>query len=89
MAMTEQPLADHERPLLTPPPVEDVFARAEELRAADYPDVPAELLQRVLAAERDNPGDRVAASSAVTRTIDAYLAETGSAAAASDQEGTV
>lgn len=63
-------------PLLTASRVEDVFARTEEVRAADFPDIPAELLTEVLAAERDNPEDRGAAARAVGRVIDTYLATT-------------
>lgn len=54
----------------------DVFADTEEVRAADFPNVPAELLAAILTAERDNPEDRPTAARAVGRIIDAYLAET-------------
>jgi hypothetical protein len=62
-------------PLLAASQVEDVFVATEEVRATDFPDVPAELLASVLAAERDNPEDRTAAQRAVGRVIDAYLAK--------------
>lgn len=54
---------------------EDVFQATEEVRAADFPAVPPDLLAAVLAAERDNPDSRQAAARAVGRVIDSYLAE--------------
>ena len=76
--MTEPTPGDTPRePLLAAAQVEDVVARTEELRAADFPDIPAALLAGVLAAERDNPEDRAAAARAVGRVIDAHLAATG------------
>jgi hypothetical protein len=64
---------------LSEPPVEDLFDAVEEIRAADYPAVPADLLTAVLAAERDHLDDRLAATRAVGRTIDAWLAANQSA----------
>jgi hypothetical protein len=55
--------------------VEDVFQATEEVRAAELPAVPADLLAAVLAAERDNPDSRQAAARAVGRVIDSYLAD--------------
>ncbi len=74
--MTEPTAPDTTEPLLTASRVEDVFARTEEVRAADFPGIPAALLTEVLAAERDNPEDRGAAARAVGRVIDTYLATT-------------
>ncbi len=64
-----------EPPLLSPPQVEDVFAATEQVRAADYPNVPAELLANVLAAEQENLDSRPSAVRAVGRAIDAFLAD--------------
>lgn len=69
-----EPLTTHTTgQLLSAARVEDVFADTEEVRAADYPNVPAQLLADVLAAERDNPDNRTAAARAVARVVDAYL----------------
>lgn len=57
------------------PPAEDVFMATEEVRAADFPNVPAELLVAVLAAEQNNPDNRSAAAKAVGYAVDAWLAE--------------
>lgn len=59
--------------LLPPATAEDVFAAAEEVRSADFSDVPAALLADVLAAERDNLDDRTAAARAVDQVIEKYL----------------
>lgn len=68
-------------PLTLPqPPADDLFGAAEDTRAADYPDIPAEMLAAVLAAERDNLDDRVAASRAVGRAIDTWLTANRAAA---------
>lgn len=64
---------DAGHPLLKRPTPEDVLTAAEELRAEEFPDIPAELLSRVLAAERYNLEDRTAALRAVSRVVDAYL----------------
>ncbi len=70
------PLTPDEAPLtLRPAQVEDVFQATEEVRAAEFPTVPADLLAGVLAAERDNPDSRRAAARAVGRVIDTYLAD--------------
>ncbi|MEU7171464.1 MULTISPECIES: hypothetical protein [Micromonospora] len=61
------------QPLLSAARVEDVFAATEELRAAEFPNVPAQLLADVLAAERDNLDNRPAAARAVGRVVDGYL----------------
>jgi len=64
---------------------EDVFQATEEVRAAEFPAVPADLLAAVLAAERDNPDSRQAAARAVGRVIDSYLADhTGEPASGQD-----
>jgi hypothetical protein len=65
----------HGQPLMAPSPVEDVFAATEAVRAADFPTVSAQLLAEILAAERENPDDRVAAAKAVGRALDAHLRE--------------
>jgi hypothetical protein len=63
-------------PLKLPqPPAEDVFTATEEVRKTDFPNVPAELLASVLAAEQDNPDNRSAAARAVGREVDAWLAD--------------
>ena len=73
--MTEPP-PPAEAPLTLPQAqVEDVFEATEEVRAAEFPAVPADLLAAVLAAERDNPDSRQAAARAVGRVIDTYLAD--------------
>jgi hypothetical protein len=59
--------------LLPPATAEDVFAAAEEVRAADFSDVPAGLLADVLAAERDNLDNRTSAARAVDQVIEKYL----------------
>ncbi len=58
---------------LPPATAEDVFAAAEEVRAADFSDVPAALLADVLAAERDNLDNRTAAARAVDQVVEKYL----------------
>jgi hypothetical protein len=60
---------------LPQPPTEDVFTATEVVRAADFPSVPSELLVAVLAAEKGNPDNRIAAARAVGREVDAWLAE--------------
>lgn len=60
-------------PLLAPASVEDVFTAAEEVRALDFPDLPAALLRDVLAAERDNLDNRTAAERAVDQAVESYL----------------
>ncbi|GIL29178.1 hypothetical protein NUM_44320 [Actinocatenispora comari] len=61
-------------PLRLPqPPEEDVFTATEEVRAADFPNVPAELLVAVLTAEQNNPDNRSAAARAVAQVVDAWL----------------
>jgi hypothetical protein len=61
-------------PLKLPqPPAEDVFTATEEVRADEFPNVPAELLVAVLVAEKNNPDNRVAAAKAVGRAVDAWL----------------
>ena len=59
--------------LLPPATAEDVFAAAEEVRAADFSDMPAALLADVLAAERDNLDNRISAARAVDQVIEKYL----------------
>jgi hypothetical protein len=66
-------------PILSVARVEDVFAAAEELRAADFPNIPAQLLADILAAEHDNIVNRIAAARAVGRAVDAYLGSAGEA----------
>jgi hypothetical protein len=58
---------------LPPATEEDVFAAAEEVRAADFSDLPAALLADVLAAERDNLDNRTAAARAVDQVVEKYL----------------
>lgn len=71
--MTDPSTTD-ETPLTLPrAQVEDVFQATEQVRAADFPTVPAELLAEVLTAERDNPDSRQTAARAVGRVIDTYL----------------
>jgi len=60
-------------PLLAPASVEDVFSAAEEVRATDFPDLPAALLSAVLAAERDNLDNRSTAARAVDQAVESYL----------------
>lgn len=60
---------------LPQPPAEDVFAATEEVRAADFPEVPAELLAAVLAAEQNNPDNRISAARAVAHAVEAWLVE--------------
>lgn len=74
--------------LLARAPVEDVFAATEEVRAADFPNVPAQLLVGVLAAERDNPDNRAAAARAVGRAVDEYLIGNPTAATDAADGGT-
>lgn len=70
------PSTPHEAPLTLPQAqVEDVFQATEQVRVAEFPTVPADLLAAVLAAERDNPDSRQAAARAVGRVIDTYLAD--------------
>jgi hypothetical protein len=59
--------------ILAPHAVEDVFSATEQVRAADFPAVPSDLLADILKAERDNLEDRVAANRAVGRAVDAWL----------------
>jgi hypothetical protein len=59
--------------LLPPASVEDVFAAAEEVRASDFPDLPADLLAAVLSAERDNLDNRTAAARAVDQVVENHL----------------
>lgn len=59
--------------MLAPHTVEDVFSATEQVRAADFPAVPSDLLAVILEAERDNLEDRVAANRAVGRAVDAWL----------------
>ena len=58
---------------LAPASVEDVFTAAEDVRAVDFPDLPASLLSAVLAAERDNLDNRAAAARAVDQAVESYL----------------
>lgn len=88
------PSAPEEAPLTLPQAqVEDVFQATEEVRATEFPTVPADLLAGVLAAERDNPDSRQAAARAVGRVIDTYLADhprgpvTGETGNGSDDDG--
>jgi hypothetical protein len=60
-------------PLLAAASVEDVSTAAEEVRAADFPDLPAALLSAVLAAERDNLDNRTTAARAVDQAVESYL----------------
>lgn len=57
--------------------VEDVFRAAEDLRAAEYPDVSPDLLSAILTAERDNLDDGHAATRAVARAVETFLAREG------------
>ncbi|WP_299039878.1 hypothetical protein [uncultured Pseudokineococcus sp.] len=59
--------------LLPPATAEDVFAVAEEVRAADFAGVPAALVADVLAAERDNLDNRTDAARTVDQVIEEYL----------------
>lgn len=70
-------MAEPSRPSLKlpQPPAEDVFRATEEVRAADFHNVPPELLVAVLAAEQNNPDNRSAAAKAVGFAVDAWLAE--------------
>ena len=58
---------------LSQPQVEDVFAATEEVRAAGFLSVPAELLTAVLGAEQENLDNRTAAQRAVARAVDDWL----------------
>lgn len=74
--MTEPSTPPATTPLILPQArVEDVFQATEEVRASDFPTVPAELLAAVLAAERDNPESRPVAARAVARAVDDYLVD--------------
>jgi hypothetical protein len=89
--MTDTPTPQADTPvMLSQPQVEDVFAATEEVRAAGFPSVPAELLLAVLTAEQDNLDNRTAAQRAVARAVDAWLAahpsEPASAARANESE---
>jgi hypothetical protein len=75
MMMTDTPAPHGDAPTtLSQPQVEDVFAATEEVRAAGFPSVPAELLTAVLAAEQENLDNRTAAQRAVARAVDDWLA---------------
>lgn len=74
--MTDPSAAPHLRPITLPQAeVEDVLVAAEEIRASDFPIVPADLLGSVLAAEQDNLENRTAAARAVGRAVDKWLAD--------------
>ncbi len=60
---------------LSKPPTEDLVEAVEEIRAADHAAVPADLLAAVLTAEREGLDDRLAATRAVGRIVDAWLTE--------------
>jgi hypothetical protein len=64
-------------PILPQASVEDVFRAAEELREAEFPDVPADLLEAVLSAERDNLDNASVATRAVARAVEDYLSREG------------
>lgn len=61
-------------PVAGRPPQEDLFATTEEVRASEFDDVPAELLEAVLRAEETNLDSRTSASREVSRAIESWLA---------------
>jgi hypothetical protein len=69
--MTDQ--GDEIRRILSDPQVEDVFSATQEVRAARFAFVSEDLLDAVLAAERDNLDDRIAAQRAVAHVVDSWL----------------
>ncbi|WP_410666754.1 hypothetical protein [Amycolatopsis sp. cmx-4-68] len=82
--MTDSSFDGTRKPLLSPGEVEDVFKDTEEVRDATFPDVPAELLAAVLAAEQTNLDNRTDAARAVARVIDEHLAAEGNKRAGGD-----
>ena len=74
--MTDPSTAPHLVPITLPQAeVEDVLVAAEEIRASEFPTVPADLLASVLAAEKDNLDNRTGAARAVGRAVDNWLAD--------------
>ena len=48
----------------------------EKIRQENYPEIPKELIEKLLTIEYENQDDRVEAAKKVLKTIDEYLAET-------------
>jgi len=48
----------------------------EKIRQENYPEIPQELIEKLLTIEYENQDDRVEAAKKVLNTIDEYLAET-------------
>jgi len=48
----------------------------EKIRQENYPEIPQELIEKLLTIEYENQDDRVEAAKKVLKTIDEYLAET-------------
>ena len=48
----------------------------EKIRQENYPEIPQELIEKLLKIEYENQDDRVEAAKKVLKTIDEYLAET-------------
>ncbi|BBH65302.1 hypothetical protein ACTI_19870 [Actinoplanes sp. OR16] len=72
--MTDRELAGSEITRALPQAtVEDVLLATEELREAEYPDIPADLLHAILAAQRDNLDDGPAAARSLSRIIETFL----------------
>ena len=66
------------------PPV-DLYTATEELRAADFPGVAADLLRAVLLAEDENLDNRVGAGRAVSRAVEEWFANNPNTADRGDQ----
>lgn len=52
---------------------EDLLAELEKIRAAKYPDIPAELIKAIVDAEFENQDDRAEASRNAKKLIDDYM----------------
>lgn len=48
----------------------------EKIRQENYPEIPQELIEKLLTIEYENQDDRVEAAKKVLKAIDEYLAET-------------
>jgi len=48
----------------------------EKIRQENYPEIPKELIEKLLTIEYENQDDRVEAAKKVLKAIDEYLAET-------------
>lgn len=48
----------------------------EKIRQENYPEIPKELIEKLLTIEYENQDDRVEAAKKVLKTIDEYLDET-------------